>query len=348
MSDTHFPFAAPPEAGTVLEVAPGVLWLRMPLPFALNHVNLFALDDGDGWVLIDTGMADAATRAAWELLLAGPLAGRPVKRIIGTHFHPDHIGLAGWLCPHLSAELWMSAGEWSLGRMLALDATADLPASQAAHYHRCGYGPDLLDDDTVRTNGYSGRVVVPPAVFHRLAEGDRLDIGGRRWQVMTFGGHSPEHVCLWCAEDHLLIAGDQVLPKISPVVGVRPYEPDARPLERFLAGLDRLAALPGDPLVLPAHGLVFSGLAARCKRLTHHHVERLDHTVTACGSGATVLEVVRALFPKARDPRMARFATDETLAHLTHLAAQGRVVRGTGPEGVWIYAALCSASSASQ
>ena len=119
----RFPFQQPPAAGQLSEIAPGILWLRLPLPFRLNHINIFLIDDGDGWAVVDTGIANKVTREIWEALAAGPLARRRLTRLIVTHFHPDHIGLAGWLAravrpaapdhaDHLSAMPYHLAQPW--------------------------------------------------------------------------------------------------------------------------------------------------------------------------------------------------------------------------------------------
>lgn len=337
MTILHHPFDTPPAAAAVTEVAPGVLWLRMPLPLALDHVNVWALDDGDGWALVDTGMADDTTRGLWETLLAGPLAGRPVTRLVATHFHPDHMGLAGWLSQRCGVKLTATLGEWTMARMLWLEVGEDFVANQVGHYRRLGFGDEILAEAGLLANGYRPRVGAPPACIHRMAEGDELTIGGRIWRVGTHGGHSPEHACLWCAEDGLLIAGDQILPKISPVVGVRPYEPAADPLTLFLAGLRRLATLPTETLVLPSHGLPFHGLQARCDHLAHHHHQRLERTLAACAEPATGFEVQTRLFRRLADARQIRFAVDETLAHLNHLTATGTLGQESRDDGVWLW-----------
>ena len=336
-SSLDHPFAKPPEAATVLEVAPGIRWIRMPLPFALDHINLWALEDAEGWTLVDTGVGNDETKVLWRTLFEGPLAGKPVRQLVATHFHPDHMGLAGWLTQRLDLTLIASQGEWSFGRMLCLDTGDDYAANQLDYYRRAGYGPDLLAGIAERRNTYHSRVVPIPAKFSRMRNGDTLRMGGRSWRMIEGGGHSPEHACLYCAEAGVLISGDQVLPRISPIVGVWPQEPEGEPLSLFLAALERLKALPEDTLVLPSHGLPFRGLHARIDQLMHHHEERLEQTLSACAEPVMALQALRVLFRRELDPYQTGFATGETLAHLHHLMADGRVLREAGPDGVWLY-----------
>ena len=329
----------PPAPACVQEIADGVLWLRMPLPFALDHVNLYVLRDGESWTLVDTGMGDAVTRDLWDRLFAGPLAGRPVTRLVCTHFHPDHMGLAGWLCERFGIPLSMTFGEWVTGRKNWLDDGADYRDCDVAHYRRAGHPPEFLAQVAETGNAYRPRIGAPPAAFQRLEDGQVLTIGGRAWEVLTCGGHSPEHACLHCPEAGILIAGDQILPRISPIVGVWAQEPEARPLARFLAALDRLAGLPADTLVLPAHHLPFRSLRERCAELAAHHAERLEKTREACRDPVTAVEVLRILFRRPLDAHQMQFATGETLAHLNHLLSLGTVRRAADPRGVWLYQA---------
>jgi glyoxylase-like metal-dependent hydrolase (beta-lactamase superfamily II) len=332
-----YPFVAPPETGTLVEVAPGIHWFRMPLPFALDHINLWVLDDGDGWTLVDTGVANDDTRAVWEALLAGPLAGRPVTRLVCTHFHPDHMGLAGWLAERFGILMTASQGEWLYGRMLWLDESDEYRVLQREFYRRAGWDAEQLEALWGRGNTYRPRVGPIPPTYHRIQDCDVLTIGGRRWTVMIGQGHAPEHVSLWCEEANVLIAGDQVLPRISPIIGVWPQEPDGDPLGLFLASLPRFAALPADTLVLPSHGLPFQGLRERVADLIHHHDERLARTLAACSEPVTALEVLRVLFRRPLDAWQIGFATGETLAHLNHLVTRGALARWSNDVCVSIY-----------
>ena len=332
-----YAFDRPPEEGRTVEVAPGIHWLRLVLPFALDHVNVWLLRDGDGWTLVDAGLADARTREVW----AGLLPGRRVVRVLATHFHPDHMGLAGWLCAETGAGLWASRTEWLMGRMLSLDGGAALPAAAAAFYRRAGLEAAALEALGRRGNAYRTRVVEPPATYRRLVDGDELTIGGRRWRVVIGRGHAPEHASLFCPELNLLLAGDQVLPRISPNVSVWASEPEADPLADFLASLERFRHLPADCLVLPSHGRPFTGLLPRIDALARHHDERLARLLAFCAAGPrTIAEAMRHLFERELDAHQTTFAVGETLAHLNYLLGRGRLERRTDAEGRYVYRGL--------
>lgn len=332
------PFPAPPEIATTTEVAPGILWIRMPLPFALDHINLWALADGDGWTIVDTGVGNDETLTHWDSLLAGPLAGKPVKRLICTHFHPDHMGLAGPLTQRFGIRLTATIGEWTYGRMLMLEGGTDYVNTQVDHYRRCGYDQEMQDGVRQRAGSYSERIRPLPACVSVIGEGSILTIGAHEWQVFVGRGHSPEHACLYCPDQNVLISGDQILPRISPVVGVWPQEPDSEPLGRFLDSLKRLkAAFPADCLVLPSHKLPFRGLHERADELLAHHAERLARAEDACAQPSTALHVLKHLFQRPLDAHQTGFAIGETVAHLNHLMAQGRIRRSEDDDGVWIY-----------
>jgi glyoxylase-like metal-dependent hydrolase (beta-lactamase superfamily II) len=335
-SSLDHPFTEPLGAGQVLEVTPGIRWIRMPLPFALDHINLWALDDGEGRVaLVDTGLGNDATKDLWEVLLAGPLAGLTVSRLIATHFHPDHMGLAGWLCRRLDVDLTASVREWLFGRMLWLEETEEFNDNQVRYYRRMGFDAEQLDGVRSRGNTYRSRIDIMPVRVLGIRHGDDMTIGGRTWRMIEGGGHSPEHACLYCEEAGVLISGDQVLPRISPIVGVWPQQPEAEPLGLFLDALARLRQLPADTLVLPSHGLPFRGLHARIDQLTAHHVERLEKTLSACVEPANAVQVLRALFTRELDAHQLGFATGETLAHLHHLMRKGSIIRELDPTGIW-------------
>ncbi|KJS34601.1 MAG: beta-lactamase [Rhodospirillaceae bacterium BRH_c57] len=341
-----YPFDAIPEPGALVEVAPGVSWLRMPLPFALDHINLWVLEDGDGVTLVDTGVASDTTKALWDTLLAGPLAGRRVNRVIATHFHPDHMGLAGWLCPRLDAPLWATLGEWTYGAMLAFDDSTAFVDNQVAFYASAGFAPDMLAVVRERGNPYASRVVpIPPAV-RRMVEGERFTIGAHEWQVVVGRGHSPEHAALWCPGLDVLISGDQVLPRISPNVSVWPQEPDADPLSLFIDSLGVLkATVPDSVLVLPSHGRPFRGLHARIGDLLTHHDARLVDTLEACTTAQRAIDLVSVLFKRTLDVHQTFFAVGEAMAHLHRLVATGTLERRRDADGVWWFSRVSSMGS---
>jgi glyoxylase-like metal-dependent hydrolase (beta-lactamase superfamily II) len=324
----------PPPAGEVAQVAEGVLWLRLDLPMALNHVNAWALADGDGWTLVDTGLNTPATVAHWTAALKGALGGRPVTRVICTHMHPDHIGLAGWLCERFAAPLMMTRLEYVTARMLLAD-TGPAPAAGETFYRAAGWDEARIDGYRQRY-GQFGRGVAPlPPTYQRLTDGDRLTIGGRSWQVVVGDGHSPEHACLWREEDGLFIAGDQILPRISSNVSVWPTEPDADPLGDWLRSIDALAArLPDDLLVLPSHGEPFRGVQVRLAQLRRGHEVALRRLERTLARPCRAIDVFPALFARPVDDGLLGMATGEALAHLNYLLRQGRVERRRDADGV--------------
>lgn len=319
-----------PENGVAVEVVPGIVWLRLALPFALDHVNVWLLDDGRGWTAIDTGVADAQTKAVWSRVLAD----RPVDRLLVTHFHPDHAGLAGWLAQQVRAPLLMSQTEWLCARGLAIDDTAEFAAANDAYYRLAGLDDGIRQELLGRGNAYRRRVAPPPGSFTRLCHGQGLRLGGSDWRIIVGEGHAPEQVTLWSPERRILIAADQILPRISPVVGVWASQPEADPLGDFLVSLDRYAGLPEDTLVLPSHGRPFHGLHDRRRELRHHHDERLEKVIGLCRQPATTAAVARALFDRPLDLHQTGFALAETLAHLNRLLLAGAVLRHE-EDGLW-------------
>lgn len=326
-------FDRPAEAGTV-QVAPGVHWVRMPLPFKLDHINLWLLEDGPGWTLVDTGFNNEATRALWERMFPTVLGGRPITRVIATHFHPDHMGLAGWLVPRFGAAFHATLAEWLYGRMVSLEPDEMSRPQLERFYRQAGLPEEMIEAVINRPNGYRTAVAPLPGSLNRLRDGDVLEVGGHRWRVVVGLGHAPEQACLLDEARGLFIAGDQILPKISPNVSVWPHEPDSDPLADYLETLEAFKALPEGLLVLPSHGLPFTGLHARIGELIEHHRLRLDETLAACAEPATAREVMQAMFTRTLDAHQTRFAVGEAIAHLNHLLHQGRVTRerGAGPD----------------
>jgi len=333
------PFPMPPVEAAVTEVAPGVLWVRQPLPFALDHINLWLVAGDHGWTLVDTGIGSARSRAMWDAIFADALNGAGLERVIVTHFHPDHMGLAAWMVERFGVELWMTQAEWLFARLLHQDRTAEFARTHADFYARCG-----LDDEgraalAERGNAYPKGVPSVPARYRRIRHGDVIRIGTHDWRVIGGGGHSPEHASLYCDDLKVLISGDQVLPRISPNVSVWPAEPEADPLSDFLAALDRLRGLPPDTLVLPSHGLPFRGLEARLDDLAAHHADRLAETLAACRDRPrNAAEITRLLFPRRLDAHQLSFAVGEALAHINHLVRRGDL-RADESDGILVYSA---------
>jgi len=331
-----YPFGAAPATGDVLEVAPGILWTRIPLPFRLNHVNVYFIEDGDGWAVVDTGLGDDATRAVWEQLVAGPLRGRRLTRLIVTHYHPDHIGLAGWLAERFGVPLWTSETSYLGCTNISLS-----PGALEADTYRDFYLRHGLDGETTRlvnTRGhdYLKMVTGLPPTFRRIVAGDTLKIGGRSFSVLTGDGHAPEQVLLYCAAEKLFLAADQVLAKISPNISVWAVEPEGDPLGLYLRSLASLrASLAADALVLPGHQLPFYGLHTRIDELIDHHGKRCAAIADACRTTPhSAADLVPVVFHYALTPHEMSFAFSEVLAHVNYMVERGDVVWAEPKDGV--------------
>lgn len=327
-----YPFGdAQPEIGETMEVAKGVHWLRMPLPFSLAWINLWLIDDGDSWTIVDTGMPTEDGKAAWRKIFSEKLDGRPVKRIIVTHMHPDHIGNAGWLHRKTGAELWISRLEYVTCRMLCADTGREAPQVAIDFYTRAGWPDEALKEYRERFGRFGKGVSQLPDSFHRLSHGDEFKMAGEDWQVITGNGHSPEHSCLYCPSLNILIAGDQLLPRISSNVSVHPTEPLANPLRDWLESCARLkAAIPADVLVLPAHNEPFTGAHDRLQGLINGHEKALTRLKKRLGEAPRrVVDTFPAIFGRKIGPDLIGLATGEALAHLNCLLARGEITVNT-------------------
>jgi glyoxylase-like metal-dependent hydrolase (beta-lactamase superfamily II) len=349
-----YPFAGQgagrPGDAEAMEMRAGVYWLRMPVPIpGLDYINLWLIEEAEGWTLVDTGLRSSKLQAIWEQVFERHLKGKPITRILCTHFHPDHLGLAGWLHSRFGAPLWMTFGEWSFGRMLELEQSPEVPDDVLAFYRRLGFTVEQLDAMKARGFGNFAKAVSPiPRSFHRIAEGDVVQMGGHGWQVIVGRGHSPEHACLYSPVLNLLISGDQVLPRISPHIGVYPGEPEAGPLTQYLDSLDKFAHLPADVLVLPAHGDPFVGLHKRTDMLKRHHAVRLDALVAALRKKPhTVIDTLPLLFRRDVKDHMT-LAAGEALAHLHHLMHTGQVTRRIGAGGLYEFSHADASAEAAQ
>jgi|TARA_B100000959_G_scaffold271282_1_gene319226 glyoxylase-like metal-dependent hydrolase (beta-lactamase superfamily II) len=336
-----YPFETRPEFGESMPVVPGIVWLRSPLPFKLDHINLWLLEDGDGWTVADTGVFFDEAKAAWHKAFDGPMAGRPVDRIVVTHLHPDHIGCAGWLSETFDAPLWMTRGEYLLCRVLVADTGRTTPEAGNRFYRGAGFPLEAMDYYH-KMFGMFGKYVSPvPEAYRRLQDGDCFEIGPDQWQVIIGRGHSPEHACLYCAERNLLISGDQLLPTISPNVSVYPTEPEANPLGDWLESLKMLkASIPADVLVLPAHGRPFRGAHERLDVLIAEHNDGLDKLQVLCREPRRAVDVFPVLFKSEINKHNLILATGESVAHLNYLLDEGRIEVESDTDGVnWYRAA---------
>lgn len=328
-----------PGPGATIRVAGSVRWARLPMPGSLGHINSWLLDDadatGDGVTVVDTGLMIEGCSGAWKALFAGDLAGTRVNRVICTHMHPDHIGLAGWIAKRFDAPLYMTRGEWLTARLMIGDVRDEPPQEVSAMQRAAGWDDDAIE--RARMQGWSrmGRMVFRlPHGYHRLVDGQRLTMGRHEWRVVVGSGHSPEHACLLNESDGVLISGDQILPRISSNVSLSSGEPDGDPLGEWLASIDRLLELPADLLVCPAHGEPFRGLHVRLGALRDEHHARLDALEMALAQPMRAIDCFPLLFKRTIGPDHIGLATGEALAHLRHLEACGRIVRNDR-DGVW-------------
>ena len=343
----NYPFGETlPDTGKTLEIAPGVLWIRMGLPFALNHINLWLIEDHyqtdkgtvHGWTAIDCGIASDATRDAWEILFgdqANGLRGLPIVRVIATHCHPDHVGLADWLCTRWNAPLWMTTGEYAFARMMSASLPGVDGSAMYPHFRKHGLvSAEMQEKIAERKSYYTKLVPGMPTAYRRMQDEQEIQIGAHGWRVITGFGHSPEHASLYCASLNLLISGDMLLPRISTNVSVFAVEPEANPVQQYLDSLQKYAALPEHVLILPSHGKPFTGLRTRISQLNEHHAERLAEVLQACITPLSATDIVPIMFPRPLDAHQLTFALGEALAHLHKLWFDGALRRELGSDGV--------------
>lgn len=328
-------FDGRPGNGETMAVADGVSWLRMPLPFRLAHINLWLLRDGRDCVIVDTGMGVDVCRETWDSVFAGELNNASVSSVVVTHMHPDHAGCAGWLIDRLDCDFWMTREEYLMCRVLLTDTNEDVPEPALRFYHAAGFTAEQLETYKAHFGMFGKFVPDMPRSYRRLRDRERPAFGGGAWEILIGRGHSPEHACLFDAERNVLIAGDQLLPTISPNVSVWPTEPRANPLADFLDSLDTLEArLPEDVLVLPAHGTPFRGAHARLEALRKEHRDKLDVLLDNGSDARRAVDTFRDLFGRPIDDRNRVMATGEALAHLHYLVENGDMVAETDDDHV--------------
>lgn len=337
----RYPWEDPPAEGEAIEVAEGVLWIRLPLPMALDHVNVYALDDGASWTIVDTGFASKRSRAIWAKVLAGPLAGKPVGRVIVTHHHPDHVGLAGWFQKEHGATLWTTRTAWLFSRMLQLDEQAVPAPETIAFYQSAGMDPDILEARRNERPFNFADVVAPmPLGFTRIKEGDVVRIGGRDWDVRIGNGHAPEHATFWSRDDNLVLSGDQILPSISSNIGVYATEPEADPVGDWMEACERLSRYAReDHLVLGGHKVPFTGLPLRMKQLIDNHHGALKRLLDYLAEPRVAGECFPPLFKRSIGASEYGLALVEAFAHLNHLYQTGQASRVMRDDGAWVWQA---------
>lgn len=319
---------APPAPGETIEIAPGILWVRFALPFALNHVNIYLVEDGDGWAVIDTGLGDSDTMESWNFLLNGPLKGRPLTRIIGTHYHPDHIGLVGWMVERFDIPIYMTIGEYLLGLHYGHKDNSTYGDNHKNMYIRHGMEAGQVESVIGRGHNYRKLVTGLPDSYHRLVQGDVLDIGGRSFEIFTGGGHAPEQAMLFNRDEGIFLAADQILTKITPNISVSAMDPKGDPLGLYLRSLKEVKqSIPDGVLVLPGHQQPFVSLHNRIDELAEHHEMRCQIIEDACRNTAkTAAELVPLLFKRPLDDHQMTFAFTEALAHVNMMIEQKRLI----------------------
>ncbi len=343
MTDTgiRYPFETPPSEGEAITIGDGVLWMRLPLPMALDHVNVFAFDEGDSWTIIDTGFSSKRSKAIWESLLAGPLKNKPVSRVICTHHHPDHVGLAGWFIAK-GAELLMPRTGWLMARMLTLDEQATYPPETLQFYKRAGMDADIFAQrQNDRPFNFADCVDPLPLGFTRLKHGHTIQIGGRTWDIRMGNGHAPEHATFWSRDDNLIIGGDQLLPSISANLGVYPTEPEADPVQDWYEACESFQPFARqDHLVLPGHKLPFTGLPLRLTQMIENHHSALDRLIQHLDKPRTAGDCFLPLFKRKIGSGEYGLALVEAIAHLNHLHQTGKADRVLGKDGAWHWQAV--------
>jgi glyoxylase-like metal-dependent hydrolase (beta-lactamase superfamily II) len=339
-----YPHETPPGPGAAIRVAAGVHWIRMPLPFKLDHINLWLLEDndaqGEGWTIVDCGYGSAETKDLWERHFAATMGGKPVKRIIVTHYHPDHVGCAAWLHEKTGAPIWMTAAEFLSAHAAAQDFAGFDRENSGRLFLAHGLArirPDFALAQQARSGAYKRGVPSVPKQYFRIMDGDWLTIGARQWRVTTVFGHAPEHATLYSPQDHILISGDQVLPRITTNVGVWGNQPEANPLKLFLDGMAKVADMPDATTVLPSHDRVFTGLHDRVAELRNHHDKRLAELLEALDGPKCAADVLPVLFKRPLDDHQLVFAIGETIAHLHYLWRAGKAIRSQSPDGTYLF-----------
>ncbi len=328
-----------PGTGEVTAINDNIFWVRMSLPMkGLDHINLYFLRDGDSWVVVDTGIGSKDSMAIWQDVFDNHMEGMPVSRVIVTHLHPDHSGLAGWMCRKFGAPLLMTRDEYFLCRLMAADTGNPAPREGIEFYEHAGFTDDQIENYKMRFGGFGKAISAMPHGYQRLQDGQSLTIDGREWRIIVGAGHSPEHACLWCPEMNVCITGDQLLPNISSNVSVWPTEPECNPLEYWISSCKKLKKeLPEDTLICPAHGIPFKGAHRRLDKLIYHHERALERLYDYCKKPMLATEVYSVLFRTKITDGNRLMAVGESIAHLNCLMRRGKMTRRINDAGHYTY-----------
>lgn len=332
-------FEDEPEPGAAFEIVPGVLWLRMPLPMQLDHINLYLLEDDDGWWVVDTGIALGPTQELWEGVFERYLKGKPIKAVLSTHYHPDHTGMAGWLCERWRAPFYMTEAEYFTGLSFSRTTREHLNWAAEEHMQRVGFTAEHIELEREHFGGFASIITPMPTAYRRLTDRSSLRINGNNWEVLIGRGHSPEHACLYSRSLNILLSGDQVIPRITSNISVSVAEPDGNPLRDWFHSLEKfLEILPEDTLVLPAHNTPFRGLHERLRYLIDHHDDHLLAMEEACqGEPRTVMELVPVMFKRKLEGPNLSLAAGECLAHANYLHQRGQLQRSLDEQGRYCF-----------
>jgi len=323
----EYPLSATPNPGEAVQVCPGVFWMRLPIPFELNHINVWLLEDGDGYTLIDTGISARNTREAWEKIFENVIKDKQILKIIVTHFHPDHFGLCNWLCDRTNAGYFASKETLERVDFLLDVEDKDNIETRMEFYQRHEVNDVEFFEDFLKGSLYAAVVSGAPTQHNILKDGENIEIGENNWQVIMTYGHAPGHINLYCEALNILISGDQVLPTITSNVSVHADQPEANPLAEYLQSFGKLAFLPETTMVLPSHGKVFKGVHVRIAEVIAHHNETLDKVFTLCEKPCSASDLMPNLFRRKLEGINSVLAFGETLAHLNYLCEQGRLMR---------------------
>ncbi len=317
-----------PELGAAVAVPHELRWIRLPVPGPLQHINVWLAPGRTGRVLIDTGLNQPQTHAAWASLALSEHLAEQLEAILVTHHHPDHFGMAGALAQRFEVPVRMSAP----ARAAALRSTSGTvggSATDLAAYRR-EWGVDFAAL-VARARGagtFDGLFSGIPAATAAIVEGERLGELRDPWQASLHFGHAEGHVCLYWRESDLLISGDQLLPAISSNVSLYPGAASENPLGDFLASLEKLARLPPQTIVLPAHGAPFRGVAVRAAQVQAGHRQRLAKLSDFVCEPRDTAEIVGALFGARKlEGWNTLLAYGETLAHMRYLQLRGALLR---------------------